>query len=135
MNNFSTKLLAGIGLFLLCGLATGLATGANRLTGISGCVSGSTNEIRTVSICTFRGAPVTTVETDQRGYFKIDLAPGKYVLTPFYAPAPTPGKPTPEYILRGKSVSVAVLPNHFTSVFFPFIGALDLTDEASAAED
>jgi hypothetical protein len=70
----------------------------------------------TVSISTANGTFVKSAQTDDDGYFKVDLTPGAYVLQPLYVPHPAPGQPLPNYILEGVPRQVRVNRNHFSFV-------------------
>jgi len=70
----------------------------------------------TVSIASADGTFLKSVATDADGYFKVNLAPGIYVLTPFFVPHPGPGQPVPNFVASGTPKTVKVSRNRFTFV-------------------
>jgi len=82
--------------------------------GIVGMVSGN-QPGWTVSIST-NGTFLKSVKPDGDGYFKVNLAPGTYVLTPLLVPHPGPGQPVPNFIASGTPKTVKVTRNRFTFV-------------------
>ena len=70
----------------------------------------------TVSISTANGTFVKSVPADDDGYFKVDLAPGSYVLQPLYLPQAGPGQPVSGALGAGMRKPVRVTRNQFSFV-------------------
>jgi hypothetical protein len=82
----------------------------------------------TVSIASPDGKFLKSVTTDADGYFKVNLARGTYVLTPFFVPHPGPGQPVPNFVASGPPKTVKVSRNHFAFVVLnPSLGALPVS--------
>jgi hypothetical protein len=70
----------------------------------------------TISVSTARGTFVTNVVTSAGGIFKVDLAPGPYLVESSYVPHPGPGQPLPNFVVKGTSKRTTVLRNQFRFV-------------------
>ena len=72
-----------------------------------------------VEVISDTGKLVANLETDEQGFFGVDLNPGNYVLTPVDIPNATPGQPVPNIVIVGPPTSVRVAKNRFTFVVLP----------------
>jgi len=76
-----------------------------------------------VSIWSAGGTFVKGVQTDDDGYFKVDLAPGRYLLRPTRGSGAEPVLATTNNSLNGVAKSAIVRRNHFTFVTLPRSGS------------
>ena len=67
-----------------------------------------------VSVVTDSGKPVTALETDANGAFRVALKPGTYLLTPFLPLAPSGA------VVMGQTQRVTVEKKDYTRVVIPF---------------
>lgn len=121
MKSLNSKLAVWIGLFAVCLMP--MAAAAAGPSGVVGLVEEGSLRGWTVSVSADNNTFITSVHTDQDGFFRLNLKPGNYVLTPFYVPHPGRGQPVPNFVVMGPSKSVRVANQHF--VFVVLNGGFD----------
>lgn len=95
--------------------------------GIVGIIGGNSSGW-TVSISSANGTFLKSVKPDADGYFKVNLVPRTYVLTPLLVPHPGPGQPVPNFIASGTPKTVKVTRNRFAFVVLnPSLSPLPLS--------
>lgn len=91
----------------------------HRPSGVIGRVIDAQGFNTSVAVSTDAGVPLTGVETDENGFFVMELQPGNYVLRAVAAPKPTPGGALPNYLILGPTIPVTVKKGRFTIVQLP----------------
>jgi hypothetical protein len=108
MKTIKMRVITWIGLLVVCLLPTGARAGEHSQSGIMGLVD--TNVFNTILVSD--GRKLVTVPIDADGFFKVDLKPGRYVLTPLFVESIEPVWGPP----RGAPIQVKVTGHHFTFV-------------------
>ncbi len=122
MKNIKTRLAAWIGLLAVCLLPLGARAAEQQKSGIIGLVE---THNWTVEVYSESNNVDIYVQPDRDGFFKVDLQPGNYVLTPITIhlfPPAGPGQVQSNVagvIVRGPSRVVKVVKNRFTLVGLP----------------
>jgi hypothetical protein len=122
MKNIKSGLTAWIALLVVCLLPLGAQATEHNKSGIIGVLETGGSLAATgwvVTVVSESGNYITVLQPDIDGFFEVDLIPGDYVLTPFYAPHPGPGQPLPNFVILGPATTVTVAKHHFTFVELP----------------
>jgi hypothetical protein len=122
MKNIKLRLTVWIGLLVACLLPLGAQATDHNKSGIVGVLETGGSLPATgwvVTVGSESGNYITSLQPDIDGFFEVDLIPGDYVLTPFYAPQPSPGQPFPNFVIRGPATTVTVAKHRFTFVELP----------------
>lgn len=120
MKNIKTRLAAWIGLLAVCLLPIGAGAADQQTSGICGLVEAPNWHVRVYSEV---NNVLVYAQPDREGFFKVDLQPGVYVVTPItiYVPAVGPGQALPNFVMEipGPSRTVKVAKNRFAFVVLP----------------
>jgi hypothetical protein len=116
MKKIKSRLSIWIGLLAVCLLPVGARAAEHYNSGIIGLVE---PPYIWNSIVVFDGRNSIGVPIAADGSFEVDLKPGRYVLTPNYAPGFGPGQPLSNLVARGNPITVRVTNHHFTLVEIP----------------